>query len=205
MARGGKRPNSGRKAAKQRNQTIPAELRPHCFKPGESGNPKGRPAAGLAVRDWINILAGQDVTEEKLRRITKDPKAPWSKRTAALRMLRSLETGDIADFAGFLRGENNLEDLRAMGISTEVIKKFKQKTRVVPKGDGEVEEVIDREIELHDRSGDDFDRILDRTIGRPVQEVHQHVDGTLRTSADGEAAIDQLLAGVRDRLGAHSG
>jgi hypothetical protein len=41
----------------------------------------------------------------------------------------------------------------------------------VPVGDGETEEVIDREIELHDRAGTDFDRIIDHTDGKATQRT----------------------------------
>ena len=119
-----------------------------------------------------HINAMVDLTEEELRKVARSKKNPWSQRTAAERMLRTMEASDIADFAGLLRGENNIEDLRAMGINTEVVKKFKQKTRIIPTGEGkETEEVIDREIEFHDRAGEDFDRLLDRTNGRPTQAV----------------------------------
>lgn len=144
----------------------------HQFKPGESGNPNGRAkSAGTSIREWINVFSHQELCENDLRKIGRDKSSPWSKRTAAERMLRTLEAGDISDFSGLLKGENNLEDLRGMGINTEVVKKLKQKTRVVPKGDGKVEEVIEREIELHDRAGNDFDRIMDRTEGKPKQGV----------------------------------
>lgn len=145
------------------------------------------------MREWINALAAQDVSEEDLRTLSKDPKCTWSKRTAANRMLRTLERGDIADFAGLLRGENNLEDLRAMGINTEVVKKLKQKTRIVPIGNGATEEVIEREVELFDRAGVDFDRVCDRTVGKPNQTI-QTEDVTQRHEATDEEWLAHLLA-----------
>lgn len=141
------------------------------WKPGQSGNPGGRPSAGSTIREHINDLATSALDEPSIRAIAKDIKAPWPKRAAANRILRTMEAGDLADFAGLLSGENKLEDLRAMGINTEVVKKFKQKTRVVPSGNNKIEEVIEREIELFDRAGDDFDRIIDRTAGKPTQAV----------------------------------
>lgn len=147
----------------------PAEYR---WQPGQSGNPEGRPRAGATIKEWINVFAEQNLTAAAVRKIARGAEEPLPRRMAAERMLRTVETGDIADFAGLLRGENNLEDLRGMGINTEVVKKFKQKTRVIEGKDGKkVEEVVDREIELHDRAGDDFDRIMDRTDGKPKQTI----------------------------------
>jgi hypothetical protein len=117
----------------------------------------------------MNTMA--DLTEEDLRRIGRNRKETSARRSAAERVLRLMEAPDLADFAGLLRGENNLEDLRAMGVNTEAVKKFKQKTRRVPIGEGETEEVIEREIELYDRAGSDFDRVLDRTAGKPAQAI----------------------------------
>lgn len=149
-------------------QVPPVETR---WKPGQTGNPAGRKTAGATLREHLNSLAEQGLDEPAIRAIAKDVKEPWPRRAAANRILRTMEAGDLSDFAGLLRGDNTIEDLRAMGINTEVVKKFKQKTRVVPKGEGSVEEVIDREIELHDRAGADFDRVIDRTVGKPVQAI----------------------------------
>lgn len=122
--------------------------------------------------EWLNVFAEQELGRAALKVIASDEAASFTKRASAQRAIRLLETGDIADFAGLLRGENNLEDLRGMGINTEVVKRFKQKTRVIEGKDGKkVEEVVDREIELYDRAGDDFDRICDRTHGRPKQSI----------------------------------
>jgi hypothetical protein len=179
----------------------------HRFPAGVSGNPKGRPTAGASIREWLNVLAADEaMTEPELRRLARDKAAPWPKRAAAERALKTLESGDLADFAGLLRGENNLEDLRGMGIDTAVVKRFKQKTRRVPTGkDGESEEVIEREIELHDRAGADFDRVCDRTEGKPTQRVDLKHEPSIRTTADGEAAADQLLDSIRAGLGADPG
>lgn len=147
----------------------------HRFKPGQSGHPAGRKSAGATVREQINRLAEQDLSEDELRQIARSKKLGWTLRFAAEHILRGLEHGDIADFAGLLRGENNIEDLRGMGINTEVVKKLKQKTRKVNVGDGKIEEVIEREIELHDRSGAGFDRIVNQTAGMPKQMVEADI------------------------------
>lgn len=43
-------------------------------------------------------------------------------------------------------------------------------------------------------AGGEFDRIADRTVGKPTQEVIQRVDGTFRNISDAEAATDEVLA-----------
>lgn len=135
------------------------------FKQGQSGNPNGRPSLGATVRDWMNQM--RDYTEKQLRRVARSKDAPASKRLAAERIMRAMEFGDLADFDAVLKGDASLAEVRKAGLNTEVVKKFKQKSRVVPIGNNETEEIIEREIELHDRSGSDFDRIMDRTDGRP--------------------------------------
>lgn len=135
----------------------------------------------------MNQMIGK--TEAEVRLMARNKKSPLYKRIACERILRSIEAGDLADFAGLLKGENNLEDLRGMGINTEVIKKLKQKTRRVPTGNGdETEELIEREIELHDRAGSDFDRIIDRTLGKPAQSVD--------VTSNGKQVAVKILSGV---------
>lgn len=144
------------------------------FQPGQSGNPAGRPPAGLTIREQINALAADELTEADLRRVARDKSAPWTRRAAAERILRTLETGDIADFQELLTGQKTVRELREAGVNTEVIKKLKP-----------TEEGI--EIELHDRSGVDFDRILDRTLGKPAQSVD--------VTSKGESVV-KVLSGV---------
>lgn len=152
-----------------RADTFPSTV--HAFKPGESGNIAGRPPnAGSSVLEWVNKLAAADLGEDDLRRVARDRAAPWRKRTAALRMLRTMECGDIADFQPLLNGRMDLVELRDSGVNTELVKKFKVKTHTEMIDEEEVE-IVERELELHDRSGDDFDRILDRTNGRARQTV----------------------------------
>ncbi len=175
------------------------------YEPGESGNPDGRKTAGAYIKECINAFYAQDLSLDDIRKIARDPKAGCRSRTAAERVLRAMEAGDLADFAGLLRGENNLEDLRAMGVNTEVIKKCKQKTRKIVGQDGAVEELVEREVELHDRAGEDFDRVCDRTEGKPKQSVTHDGDIGLRTQADGVAAMDQVIARFRETLGSAPG
>jgi hypothetical protein len=47
--------------------------------------------------------------------------------------------------------------------------------------------------------------LCDYTNGKPRQEITQHVDGSIRTFADGETAADNLLASIRERFGINSG
>lgn len=145
------------------------------WKAGDIPNPAGRPKnLGSTVREMLTQLGkiNPDGTaaydQDELHRIAADKRAAIPKRLAAKRLLMAMETGDLADFAGLLRGENRLEDLRAMGIDTGVIKRIKQKTRKLPKG----EELVEREIELHDRSGTDFDRVINHTDGSPTQTIN---------------------------------
>lgn len=161
------------------------------WKPGQSGNPKGRTPAGATIREHINSMCDAGLTEDEIRKIARDRSQPWPRRAAAERILRTFEAGDLSDFAGLIRGENNLEDLRAMGVNTEVIKKIKQKTRRVPVADGTSEEIVEREIELHDRAGADFDRICDRTDGRPNQSL------TLDANVTAEAEVTISPADVQ--------
>jgi hypothetical protein len=171
--------------------------REHRWKPGQSGNPRGRASAGATLREWINVLAAQSCTEAQLRRIARNGKLPWPKRAAAERILRTLEAGDLADMDPFLRGDQTLDQLREGGVNTDVVKRCRTKVRVTVGG----EKVVEREIELHDRGGEAFDRIVNHTDGRPTERIVQHFDGTLRTPAQGAAEAADLLARIRDRLG----
>ncbi len=83
-----------------------------------------------------------------------------------------MEAGDIADFEPVLDGQMSLRELRTAGICTTVVKKVKTKKRSIPQGpDKEPIEEVEREIELHDRSGREFDRVLDRTDGKANQTI----------------------------------
>jgi len=136
-------------------------------KPGKVRNPAGRRTAGAVVKEWLNSFAEGKVTEQDLRRIARDPSVDWARRTAAERMLRTLEAGDLADFADYLNGSKSLAELKAAGVNTEIVKKAKVKVRTLADETTETE----REIELFDRAGADFDRVLDRTEGKPRQVV----------------------------------
>src|SRR5437773_9047869 len=110
----------------RKGDVPPAE---HRFKLGQAANPNGRAAsAGTSIREWINSFAAHDMTEAQLRKIARDPKAPFTKRAAAERLIRMVEAGDMADFESYLDGSKTLDELQKAGINTEVVKKAKART-----------------------------------------------------------------------------
>ena len=135
-------------------------LAEHAFKPGQSGNPAGRPSAGASIRDWLNIMC--EWTAKDLRVIAQDENEPAAKRAAAVRMLLSCEMNDLAAFSPFLEGKKTLAELAEDGVDTSKVKS----ARVTPGPHGN-----SYTIELHDRSGSEADRIMDRTEGKPKQAV----------------------------------
>ena len=165
----------------------------HRWKPGVSGNPKGRPPLGMSIREHLNALGEANLTEGELRKIARDKDQPFPLRSAAERALRMIEYGDLSDFAGLLRGENNLEDLRAMGVNTEVVRKFKKKTRKFSTPSGDQEEIVEQEIELHDRAGADFDRVVNQTAGNPEQHISMETTA-VSAFAPNQEEIDRLIA-----------
>jgi hypothetical protein len=113
-----------------------------------------------------------DVTEDELRKIAADRKESPARRGAAVRVIRYMERGDLADFQRFLDGTSDLKHLRDNGIYTDIVKKVKSKKRTIPGPEGSPPTIeLEREIELHDRSGEDFDRICDHTDGKATQRV----------------------------------
>ena len=141
-------------------------------RPGEVRNPAGRKTAGATIKEHLNALAERNLTAKQLRTIARSDREPWTRRAAAERILRTLETGDLADMEGLLNGSVSLAELRETGVNTEVIKKVRTKVRTLDDGTTETE----REVELFDRAGIDFDRVLDRTEGKPRQTLE--VEGT---------------------------
>lgn len=132
---------------------------------GVSGNPQGRKSGGAYVKEWANSFYEQKLDEYALRKIAKDPKEEPARKTAAVQILHSFEYSDIADFEAALDGQKSLKELRGDGVNTAVVKKTKTKRREIPNGDNAPIIEVEREIELHDRSGAAFDRIMDRTEG----------------------------------------
>lgn len=172
------------------------------WKSGETGNPGGRPSVGASAKEWMNILDEKvqqgELDEDGLRAVARDKRMPPSKRAAATRLLHMIESSDLADYDDLCDGTTTLSKLREKGVNTAVVKKIK--TRRLYDKDGK-DTGVEREVELHNRTGEDFDRVLDRTVGRPTQEIVAHHDGSIRSLSDGETAADLLLAEIRARLG----
>jgi hypothetical protein len=55
------------------------------FKPGQSGNPAGRPNAGAVLKEWFNEMTKYTALE--LQEVLDDPDAPRAKVAAARRWL----------------------------------------------------------------------------------------------------------------------
>jgi hypothetical protein len=159
----------------------------HRFKSGNPGGP-GRKTCGASLREHLNYLANDEtMTEEKLRGIVNDKRSQWARRAAAQRVLRSIETGDLAD----MEGDESLEELRAKGVNTEVIKRLR--TRRVKDKDGREE--VTREIELHDRGGEEFDRLCGQTdISPSEKEKYDRCDEGKPTELFG--AVEFIVPGL---------
>ena len=142
------------------------------WKPGQSGNPAGRKSAGLSIREEINALSMRKLTRAELRKIAKDRNEGCTRVIAAQRLLKAMECEDLADFEPALDGQLSLRELRAAGINTEAIKRVKVRRKKNEQGQEEVE----REIELNQSAGVDFDRVMDRTEGKPRQTVELEGD-----------------------------
>lgn len=142
-------------------------LRP--WQPGQSGNPKGRPKnLGATVLEHLNGLGAAGLTKQQLEAIRDDETEGFVKRAAAVRAIRLIEAPDIADYSDLITGRKTLKQLRRTGVSTAAIKKLKP----VPDKDGGL---LGYEVELRDTSGQEFDRLLDRTDGKPVQRIVEDV------------------------------
>lgn len=144
-----------------------ANLNP--IKPGEIRNPLGRKTLGASIKECLNSFAEKDLTLDELKKIAKDSAKGWTHRQAALRMIRSLENPDIADFEPLLDGQMGIRELRAQGVDTTSIKKVKHKTRTIQQGEGnEPIQEVEREIELYDRGLEEARTVMDYTEGRPA-------------------------------------
>lgn len=140
-------------------------------KPGEARNPKGRPSAGATIREHINGMIQGDLSQGDLELVAQDQQLPAARRIAAQRILLAMEYGDQADFDDWLTGAKSLKDLKREGVNTAIVKKAKVKRTVTEFG-----ESVEREIELHSRSGEDVDRIFDRTEGKSIARVEHSGD-----------------------------
>jgi hypothetical protein len=103
-----------------------------------------------------------------------------------------------------MEGKKTLDEMRFDGLNTEVVKKCKTKRRtIMAEGAPPVEE-LEVEIELFDRSGADFDRILDRTAGRARQVVDLRGEAG-KAMASPMIIIETLDSASAPRPGADAG
>ena len=129
---------------------------------------QGRRKAVASILGQLNLLAeDENLTAAVLRDVVADPKAHPNRQAAALRLLRMREAPDMADYEPVLDGTMTLNELRKSGVSTEAVRKVKVRRTTTKAGDS----VVEREIELYGRSGAEFDRLMDRTVGKPTQAV----------------------------------
>ncbi len=117
----------------------------------------------MIVGKYFNALSRRKLHHKKLRSIVRDLEQPQLYRAAAERILRTVDAVSIADFEPYCQGKCSLKDLQEQGVNVDALRKVKQTT----KSDGSVT----REVELFDRAGEELDRIMDRTIGKPAQAV----------------------------------
>ena len=76
------------------NENSLANLQPP-WQSGQSGNPRGRPAAGASVIEWMNLMA--EWPEEKIEAMAEDPQAPANKLIAARRLLAAISSDPEKD------------------------------------------------------------------------------------------------------------
>lgn len=146
----------------------PVETR---FRPGDGRQRPGRPAASASYKNWLNEM--QDWDAEQLLSLIRSKRGPALKIAAARDILERAFPGDLADFELVCMGEIGLDEARARGLLTDRIKKLK--TKEFTDKDGNTSTT--REVELKDDANKALDRVLDRTGGKPAQEVQLRHSG----------------------------
>lgn len=138
---------------------------------GEKRNAPGRRTFGTYVKEHINSMACQldngNLTWADIA--TKAKTGEGNERIAAVQLMQMVERADMADYEPAINGEKTLKEIREDGINTALIKRVRQRriTTTDEKGNQVVE--ITRDLELHDRAGEAFTRLLDQTDGKPGQ------------------------------------
>ena len=79
----------GRGRPRKMHPNSLANLTP--FAPGQCGNPRGRPSAGMSIREWMNQFVANDLTKADLIVIAEDEEQPVAQRVAAQSLLACLE------------------------------------------------------------------------------------------------------------------
>jgi hypothetical protein len=175
---------NGEVLSKRRKKTVAPAT--HLFKKGVGPGAEKIPrSAGYWIRFYTNNLIHKGYDEPTLRRIAKDEYEKPAKRAAAIRIVRMLEQGDMADFEPFINGLQSLAELKAGGINTEVVKKAKVGEKGV-------------EVELHDRSGAEFDRLINQTDGTPTQRMDMSIQAEVIQKPD--ERLLQMIGWVAGRL-----
>lgn len=127
------------------------------WQPGQSGRTYTLGA------EMLNLMhSWRKKTPADMHRILASPESTLAMRGAAIRLLQLAERPDMAQFEAYIDGQKNLDQLAKSGVDTGQIKRLRRSKEA-------------REIELHDRSGEEFDRAVDRTHGKPMQAIR--VDG----------------------------
>ena len=156
------------------------------WKPGQSGNLKGRPSAGSSIKEAMNDMAASQLCPAELRAIMNNPLSPVIHIAAARELLLMADGGDLADFEEVMKGNETLIEARSRGVNTALLKKIKRRSRRVEavggSKDGEnIETEFECDVELRDRAGEHIDRVMDRTDGRPTQSMK--VDAVVANTA----------------------
>jgi hypothetical protein len=152
---------------------------------GKSGFAGKHNTAGAIIKNYFNGLARRKVSSVRLRTIIADEGKPHLLRSAAEQLLHSRSATTLADFDPWIKGDKSLTELRDAGIDVSLVKSASVSKDGI------------RRIELHDRAGQNMDRMMDQTTSRPKTEVS--VTYEPRTESERETARDSILARIRGR------